>query len=193
MASVAPLHHWLLIHSVRDGQTGRLLIPDILYRHPFAEAPLMTVPKVVREPIAWMGAVDMEGAGFLEAARQHLPAHRVAILKWVSDALTGEIDKAATAAAFAETVGPVLAFIKEWEAMPVEQQTDSAALAMGELCMERLRLTATQRAQLTRWVQGYARRGGTAAGLLAVLPERPPSTRRENTVQFSRLRDALKS
>lgn len=190
---VAGLHQWIWAHSIRDQQTGRLSIPEMPYEHPFTEAPLMTVPRVVREPLDWDGAVDMEGAAFFETARQHLLLHELAILKWVSDPLTGHIDPIATEAAFAEGLGELVPFLEAWlethgtaaEAVPTGQD-------LMDLCVERLRLTATQRAFLGKWLQGYAMRGGTAAALADCLPPAPPTTRKENTIHFARLRDALK-
>ena len=194
LPSVAGLHEWLCIHSVRDQQTGRVLIPEILYQHPFPEAPLLTVPQVVREPLDWDGAVDMEGAAFFEASRQHLPLHQLVILKWVSDPLTGRIDPAATEAAFTLGLEALMPFMEAWVEGIREpaRERDPALSALLALCGERLRLTATQRAFLEKWLRGYALRGGTAAALADCLPQEPPKTRRENTQHFDRLRDALK-
>lgn len=191
---VAGLHQWIWAHSIRDQQTGRLSIPEIPYAHPFKEAPLLTVPRVVREPLDWDGAVDMEGAAFFEAARQHLPLHELVILKWVSDPLTGRIDPVATEAAFAKGLGELVPFMESW--LETRRTEETEAVPMGQdlmaLCTQRLRLTATQQAFLGKWLQGFAMRGGTAATLADWLPPAPPRTRRENTDHFARLRDALK-
>lgn len=188
---IASLHQWCLVHAIRDKQTGRLLVPDILYRHPFHEAPLMTVPQVVQEPINWNGLVDMEGAGFFEAARHHLATDRLMLLKWVSDPLTGRIDVEKTTSAFEAGLEPVANFVRAWM-----ETFNTASDAPGEdlldLCQERLRLTSTQWAFIKKWLRGYALRGGTAEALLKYLPEEKPPTRKQNTHHFSLLRDALK-
>lgn len=188
---IAPVHRWCLVHAIRDQQTGRVLVPDILFRHPFQEAPLMTVPKVVRERLNWNGLVDMEGAGFFEAARQHLAPDRLMLLKWVSDALTGRIDVEKTTAAFEAGLEPVTDFVRAWKET-FNTASEAPEESLLDLCRERLRLTSTQWAFMKKWLRGYALRGGTAEVLLKHLPEQMPPTRKQNTHFFSLLRDALK-
>lgn len=189
-ASVAPLHSWHLIHSVRDEATRRLALPDILYTHLFPEQPLLTVPRVVREPIPWEGLVDMEGSGFMEAARSFLSADRVALLKWVSDSLTGTIDPRASEAAFAEALEPVCTFLAEWPATMME--TGKEINPEVERLGQRLRLTETQYRFFRKWLLGYLARGGDPQRVEAVLPEAPPKTKSANRRLLEEVKHVLK-
>jgi len=189
-ASIASLHSWHLVHSVRDESTRRLFVPDILYRHPFPELPLLTVPRVVREPIPWKGLVDMEGSGFMEAARRFLPTDRLALLKWVSDHLTGAIERTATENAFAGSLDPVFQFMLEWPASFGEdgEKTNPAVESMAQ----RLRLTETQYRFFRKWLLGYLARGGDPARVEKLLPDTPPKAKSENRRLLEEVKHVLK-
>jgi hypothetical protein len=191
LPSVAPLHQWRLILSVRDQPSGRLYIPDILFQHAFEEAELLSVPKVVRKPLDWRGVVDMEGSAFFEAGRQMLALHRMVILKWVSDPLTGTIDPEHTQARFAESIEELLPFLRDWYAWTQQDPAHEDPQLLA-LCEARLRLTATQRAFLRKWLLGYECRGGSREIVEGCLPDQLPKTRKENAVIFNQLRHALK-
>jgi len=76
----------ILAHKIVHRETGRAYYPDVLVRHPFREAVVETVPRVVRRvPARTADAVDMEAAGCFEAASAFLPPHRLAFVKIVSD------------------------------------------------------------------------------------------------------------
>ncbi len=88
-----------LCHQIVDGTTGRTYYPDMLYRHSFSEASVITVPKKVQELTdrqkedvsaerKLSGGVccyDMEAAGFYEAASRFAGPHQIACLKVASD------------------------------------------------------------------------------------------------------------
>ncbi|MFO7726480.1 MAG: hypothetical protein R6V45_13155 [Oceanipulchritudo sp.] len=188
----APLHAWRYVHSVRDETTGRMSIPDILLKHPFEEAALMTVPRVVSEDSGQATLVDMEGSGFYEAARQVLPPDRIALLKWVSDALTGRIDPERAARAYAGSLEPVVAFIRNWGGVG-NPSREAVGDPLAEEILSRLRLTRTQESQLRKWVSGYLARGGDRGRLTGILPADTPDTRPGNTRAFNHLRDVLES
>lgn len=188
----APLHSWRYVHSVRDAATGRMSIPDILLKHPFEEAALLTVPRVVSEDAGQATLVDMEGSGFYEAARQVLPPDRIALLKWVSDALTGRVEPAGIARAYAASLGPVVAFIGNWGGGETPSR-EAVGDPLAEEILSRLRLTRTQETQLRKWVAGYLSRGGDRARLLGVLPADMPDTRPGNTRAFNHLKNVLES
>lgn len=188
----APLHAWRYVHSVRDEATGRMSIPDILIKHPFEEAPLLTVQRAVCGDSGQAALVDMEGSGFYEAARQVLPPDRIALLKWVSDALTEPLEAEEVARAYAGSLEPVLAFIRnrgDGEAPSGEAAGDP----LVEEILSRLRLTRTQETQLRKWVPGYLSRGGDRRRLLDTLPAATPAIRPDNTRAFNDLRDVLES
>lgn len=84
-----------LCHKLTDRNTGHTYYPDMLYRHAFAEAQLIT------EPIVWKGTEDsealrrkaesaivlhdMEGAAIYQAGSYWLGPHQMSFIKVVSD------------------------------------------------------------------------------------------------------------
>jgi hypothetical protein len=189
---VAPLHSWYYIHSIRDQGSGHLLVPDILRRHPFPEISLLTVPKIVHGPLDWPGLVDMEGSGFFEAARRFIAPDRIALLKWVSDPLSGRIDPVATEAAFEQGLDPVLDFLRNWPA-EAAATNDTGVEALLKEIGERVRLTRTQTEFIVKWTTGFIARGGDAQRVRAVLPGQVPKTKEENKRVFAELTDVLKN
>ncbi len=190
--AVAPLHSWHYIDGIRDEASGHLLLPDILWRHPFPEISLLTVSRIVRGPVDWPGLVDMEGSGFFEAARRFLAPDRIALLKWVSDPLTGRIDPADTEAAFERGLDSAVDFIDNWPAGEVPVQAAGAAALMSEIT-DRVRLTRTQGEFLGKWTAGFIARGGDPERVRAALPEQAPKTKEENKQVFMKLKDVLKN
>lgn len=84
-----------LCHKLTDRNTGHTYYPDMLYRHAFAEAQLIT------EPIVWKGTEDsealrrkaesavvlhdMEGAAIYQAGSYWLGPHQMSFIKVISD------------------------------------------------------------------------------------------------------------
>ncbi|MEX0325733.1 MAG: hypothetical protein AB3N33_06560 [Puniceicoccaceae bacterium] len=190
-AAISPLHRWHIIHSIRDQSSGRLYIPDILVRHGFPEASLLTCGQAVREDSGLEGLVDMEGSGFYEAARQFLSPDRIALLKWVSDHLGGKLDMAALHQPYREAMEPLAEFLRSWDP-GAEAGAPDVSPAILETVKTRLRLSQTQDKFLEKWVRGYISRGGKESRLLEVLPEKTPTAKRENNRHFEMLKDVLK-
>jgi len=189
---VAPMHQWHYINSIRDAATRRLSIPDILWKHGLPEAGLLTSPKVVDSPIEEKRLVDMEGSGFFEAARQFLSPDAIALLKWVSDPLTGRIEAEKTARDYEKTFDPVIEFLKNWPAGEDKSAPDEST-DWYESIVSRLRLSESQSHYMKKWLTGYGVRGGDPLKLFDCLPEKSPTTKRENTIVFERLKDVIKS
>jgi nucleoside phosphorylase len=78
-----------VVNKVRDAATNTRFYPDILVRHPFREAALDThdLPLSVPPPTATL--VDMEGAGFMQAATLVAAPSEIAVVKVVSDYCDG--------------------------------------------------------------------------------------------------------
>jgi hypothetical protein len=80
-----------LCSKLTELETGRTFYPDMLYRHPFGEAALVTGRNV------WTGngeaetavLYDMEAAAIYQAASYYVGPHRMQFLKLVSDNGTG--------------------------------------------------------------------------------------------------------
>ncbi|MGC9450593.1 MAG: hypothetical protein ACP5I4_04030 [Oceanipulchritudo sp.] len=190
-SSHSPLHVWHLVHSIRDASTGRLHIPDILFKHPFRESALLTVGKVVRRDTGWEGLVDMEGSGFYEAARRFLAPDRISLLKWVSDPLSGSVEAEGTAALFSSAAAEAVTFLENWPAAAPPPETGDPPLLAA--VRQRLRLTETQSLFLAKWIRGYVSRGGAEDKVLDLLPDQPPRAKAGNKRIFQALENVLKS
>jgi hypothetical protein len=186
------LHQWYAIHSIRDASSGRLLVPDILWRHPFPEAGLLTTAAPMDTPDETARLVDMEGSGFYEAARRFLPPDRMALLKWVSDPLEGNLDPQTILPAFCDSLDPLNAFLENWP-LPADGEALGAVCELEAAIHQRLRLTHAQGQDLRRWVSGYLARGGSPQVLLNRLPDGPPSAKRDNARHLASLKDVFKS
>lgn len=190
--SVASLHEWRYIHSIRDEASGHLCIPDILWNHPFAESALLTVGKVLREDIGWKGLVDMEGSGFYQAARRVLAPDRIVLLKWVSDHLTGEIDSSAIEQDFSRAVVGLDHFLSHLEAEACNETGTASQSPYIKLIQQKLRLTRTQLLFIEKWLAGYIARGGDWQRAAKVLPESKPKHKSENARYFEQLKNVFK-
>jgi len=186
------LHQWYAVHSIRDASSGRLLVPDILWRHPFPEAGLLTTAVPMQTPAEAGRLVDMEGSGFYEAARRFLPPDRIALLKWVSDPLSGGLDPRTVLPAFHQSLPDLGGFLENW-LPPAEADGPEMARQLESAILKRLRLTEAQRQDLRRWLPGYLARAASPEALLARLPAAPPPAKRDNARLFTGLKDVFKS
>ena len=186
----AELYQWYCIESIRDESTGRLHLPDRLWKMPFPDKPLLTVGKVVSHKIPWDGLVDMEGSGFYEAARQVLPPDRILLFKWISDHMTGEIDPVFVGNSFDAGIQELLPIIvKIAGAIAISGKEELPVLAEIQ---KRMRLTVTQRRFIEKWLDGYFKRGGKEEAVLRILPEKAPSQKADNKRLFEELKHVLK-
>jgi hypothetical protein len=188
--SVSGLHQWHRIHAVRDVSTGRLHIPDILDKHPFAEASLLTVGQPVWQDPGKDCLVDMEGSGFFEAARVCLSPDLILLLKWVSDHLNPALDRKSTAEAFTTAIEQILPFLQELVIGTAQPESDRPELL--DTVLRRLRLTQTQAQFMGKWICGYLARDGNPERVLNVLPDQPPAKKVDNTRLYEVLKDVLK-
>jgi len=76
----------VLINSISDRSTGHKFYPDLLWKWPFEEAAVETVTKVVTDQIeSECPLIDMEAAGFFQAASHFLSPHQIQLVKVVLD------------------------------------------------------------------------------------------------------------
>lgn len=82
-----------LIHKIVEQATGRTFYPDVLYHHPFDEAELVSVPKVLcnlqnQDIISEVGVrlFDMEAAAIYQAGNYFVGPHQMKFIKIISDA-----------------------------------------------------------------------------------------------------------
>ena len=94
--SASSLHGIYLIHKITDAVTGRTYYPDMLYRHMFKEAEIVTIPsvktkeksKTVSSPTLELASAplyDMEAAAIYQAGSYFVGPHQMQFLKVVSD------------------------------------------------------------------------------------------------------------
>mgnify|MGYP000619132912 CR=1 FL=1 len=75
-----------LLHKIKDETTGKTYYPDILIKHNFEEKSLVTVQKGISNGgNKFSGLVDMEALEIFKICSSHIPVHRMAFLKIVSD------------------------------------------------------------------------------------------------------------
>ncbi len=76
-----------LVSKITEQTTGRTFYPDLLYRHPFRQMPLVTVPTVCREASCFPEEtlLDMEASALYQALLPHVLTDRMLFFKVVSD------------------------------------------------------------------------------------------------------------
>jgi len=142
-----------LIHHVIDHATNRHYFSDLLLQSSLKESHLTTMDQPCSAPID--GCVDMEGAGFFEAAMKHLSVDRIFLLKIISDPFAPRrFEKGEIEALITPHIPECLNFIHVHKAhqpnitplIPESTQADLNTL------IQNLTLTATQSAQLEKAV-----------------------------------------
>jgi nucleoside phosphorylase len=78
-----------LVNKVRDVASNLRFYPDILIRHRFTEAALETYDAPVTSAPPVQALVDMEAAGFMQAATLLVAPSEIAVIKVVSDFCDG--------------------------------------------------------------------------------------------------------
>jgi nucleoside phosphorylase len=112
-------------NKIVDLATGRCFYPDLIYSHPFMEGTILTSPTILQkdafvtgfEPIAKLTdhsgnyLIDMESAGFYQAASCFYQVHQLFFIKVVSDFLDSS---SLTAGTITDLVGKKVPQITEW-------------------------------------------------------------------------------
>lgn len=81
-----------LCNKIIDRISGHTFYPDILYRHDFPEAYVISEPNVLKEGLDHLhreGLHDMEAAAVYQAGSQFLGPHQMSFIKVISDAGNG--------------------------------------------------------------------------------------------------------
>ncbi len=75
-----------LINAIADECSEKLFYPDMVWQWDHYEASLLTVPKIATHKVkTWCDLIDMEGAGFYQAANKFLSPHQIQLIKVVLD------------------------------------------------------------------------------------------------------------
>ncbi len=191
-----------LINHCQAAADGRRFVPDVLFRHRLREAGLHTFDHVVESEDSLprqfprIDLVDMEAAGFWEAASAFVPPSRVQSVKIVGDHLRDaptvtpeDVEDRMRAA-----LPAVLDFIEDFRRHlnTRNESADPAGEAVLAAWAEALRLTETQRHRLRDAVRFAALNGGgSAPERLGPPPAHPPSHKHERNRQFERLLEIL--
>jgi nucleoside phosphorylase len=142
----------VLINKVRDVATNSRLYPDVLLSHPLAEYGLDTHDSPVTNPPSDPVLVDMEGAGFAQAALTLVPPSQVCILKVISDhCSTLEITREQVSTYITAQVEQIASVLDPLRAeLPnAPQMTDSERELLDSVCSH-ASFSVTQRIELTR-------------------------------------------
>jgi len=186
-----------LVNKITEQGTGRSFYPDLLARTPLAESAVTTVDRPLDRAAAdsvEAGLVDMEAAGFYQAAAAFLSPHRIGCVKVVSDHLeTRRLDKG--------HVGDLIAqSLEEFEETVAAYRNLSdggadvlthADVRIVEDIRSRLRLTASRHRMLSDLVRAYKLHTGSDMPDLSKFTRVTVKTRQEGDAQFERLRGIL--
>lgn len=90
-SDTGPIGQVYLCNKIREDSTGKTFYPDILYRHGFMEAQVVTVPRPyvkaasATQPDTDLTLYDMESAAIYQAGAYYFGPHQMSFLKIVSD------------------------------------------------------------------------------------------------------------
>jgi nucleoside phosphorylase len=155
-----------LVNKIEDFSNGKTYYPEQVFKHSLPEEKLITYDTPVRrKDIADIPLclVDMEAAGFYEAASTHFHSHRIHILKIVSDHLKTEKLTGTFVQSLLEKNVPTLKTIfKQTTQTPVPDANvlnDKDYMLFDSLSND-LKLSTTQRFQILDLIKSYKIRSG---------------------------------
>jgi hypothetical protein len=188
-----------IINKVTNNLTGKSYYPDMLLRHGLSEGSLETFPSpVVKESAGSISSqlVDMEAAGFMEAATAFFPSHNIYCLKVVSDHLEGN---RLTTSHVSRLISINLPYMdKLFQNASSIARTDNAALTDEELEMldtisNNLKLSVTMKHQLKSLAVHYKLSCKKSLDSLDAFKSTAANTREERKKQFESIRKLLTS
>ncbi|RMH68787.1 MAG: hypothetical protein D6675_14855 [Gemmatimonadetes bacterium] len=150
-----------LVHKVTDHATQRSYFSDLLLEHPVEEAPLETFDQPVtgEAPTTDLHLVDMEAAGFFEAASIFLAPNQIYVLKIVSDHLEClKFDKQFVTGLVANQLDAIRAILFAQKAAlphPTDEVLTEADYRLIYGLRQNLRLTETQLHQVVLQAKAY--------------------------------------
>ena len=190
----------ILINKIKDMDTRYEYFPDILFSHDMVEGALETHSKVMsREDSPKLkgrqgkGFVDMEAAGFFEAASSFLPPHRISCIKIVSDYLEGERIHRKDVVKAIEGAVPQVQTIHRVMSQDIENMVDILDANDREYLEDmsrHLRLTVTQRHELFDTAFKYKLRTGKSLPMFNYVSIRTMS-KREGKRKFEQIKESL--
>ncbi len=186
-----------LVNRIDEQGTGRSFYPDLLARTPLAEFPVTTVDRPLdRSQAAGVkpGLVDMEAAGFYQAAAAFLPPHRIGCVKVVSDHLEiRRLDKCHVSELIAGSLEELEETVAAYGNVPSggRDVLTAADVRLVEHIRSRLRLTASRHRFLTDLMRAYKLYTGSELPDLSEFTRITVKTKQEGEAHFERLRGIL--
>lgn len=186
-------------HKIRDADTGRDYYPDypLSMDDTIPHVSALCVPRPVsgRDDQIFENAsdaqiCDMESAGIMEAAGRYLPAHRVLIMRIVSDALCPRIpDPAILDRYLNENLASVLGILRDAEASISPRSITSDAVLRQRLSplFRRLSLTAQMEKLLIEATRKAILFEKDVDDTLDISQIRAPKDKRERKEVFERI------
>lgn len=178
-----------IVNKVRDVATNTRFYPDILVRHSIRESAVDTYDHAVSTPPSQNVLVDMEGAGFMQAATSLTAPSSTLVIKVVSDTCTGErITPSSASALIATHIESIDKTINAWQGAlkpPAALDTDEAALI--EQLIASARLSQSQRTEAVRSLISFKMRGGVISRVVLPLLARDGSSKHARQKLFEEL------
>ncbi|MFV9510061.1 hypothetical protein [Tepidibacillus sp. LV47] len=184
-------------HKIVHHDTHRSFYPDLLVEHSFLEGVLETfslpIDEAMNQEIV-SDLVDMEGAGFFEAASTFLPPHQIHVLKIVSDRLKPSLVTPELVTQLVKNQREsISAFIKKLQGISF---TDPEVLTKADLQLikqirENLHLTTTMSHQLIHMAKQYKIRTKESLDLLNSYRNIEVKTKSEGKIYFDQIRKQL--
>jgi len=184
----------ILVNKVRDIATNTRFYPDIIIKHSLVEGSLETHDTPVTQGCSVPGLVDMEGAGFMQAATTLVAPSSVLMLKVISDLCDGErISPQAASLLIRNSLPAIEEVITAWRGelspAPMLSQEERALLRES---LSHVHLSATQTFEIERIVHACKAQGLPWRDTLESLFQLEVSTKQRAKEIFSELQRTLK-
>ena len=186
-----------LVHKIAEQATGHTFYPDMLVQVHLPESVLTTVDRPLDQSDGMeveAGLVDMEAAGFYQAAAAFLAPHQIHCIKVVSDFLEVQrFDKAMVSHLIEQRLTDIDRIIAAQNTV-AEASSDilnEADRSMMNHLNRCLRLTVSQHKMLTDTVRTYKLHTGKALPDLTAFTQTVVTTRQEGKDRIERLGQLL--
>jgi nucleoside phosphorylase len=191
---LAQLGDLVLVHKVRDVATNSRLYPDILLKHSLKELPLDTYDHPVTTPPSEEALVDMECAGFMQAATTLVAPSETAVLKVISDTCDGTRvspqQVSQLVRAVSDSITATITSLRR--EVPAPHRLNDQDLQVLELAVSHARLSVTQRIELERAILATRARGDELSSSFHSILTQPIKSKDQRRIAFAALLETLR-
>ncbi len=194
-----PIGELYLAHRITDRSTRKQYYSDLILRHDLNEASLETFDLPVTDSgfdDPDVDLVDMEAAGYFQAASRFLSPDRIYCLKIVSDHLDcGSLNKELSDSLIARNIGRIEKFMWAYSILDRESAgaLSSSDTEILESVKSALRLSATQSFELKRLAMGYiASAKAKDLSVLSKYSTEKVNSKDDGKRRFNQLKESLK-